>query len=85
MKKFDIEPKNAFKNYENYILKGIGIETEINFKSGCNAGMIGDQAFVKEMMVTRYTIKHKKIEWVELIAKVSEMHNISYEQLCMHA
>jgi REP-associated tyrosine transposase len=83
LKKFDLEATNAIKNYDKYILRGIGVETEYDFKSGCTAGMIGDQAFIEEIMVTRCAIKHKKIELTDLIAKVCEMHKISYEHLCM--
>lgn len=83
LKKFDIEPENAIKNYEKYILKGIGVETEFDFKFGCTAGIIGDQTFIEEVMVTRCAIKHKKIELIDLITKVCEMHSISYEQLCL--
>lgn len=82
LKKFDIEPKNAIRNFEKYILKGIGVETEFDFKSGCIAGMVGNQAFVEEIMVTTCTIKHKKIELTDLITKVCEIHNITQEQLC---
>ncbi len=83
LKKFDIEPKNVIRNYERYVLKGIGVETEFDFKSGCIAGMIGNRAFVEEIMVTTCAIKHKKIELTDLITKVCEIHNITHEQLCM--
>lgn len=83
LKKFDTEPKIAIRNLEKYILKGIGIETEFDFESGCISGMLGNQAFVEEILVTTGTIKHKKIELTDLIAKVCEIHNITQEQLCM--
>lgn len=34
-------------------------------------------------MVARCAVKYKKVELADLITKVCEMHNISYEQLCM--
>jgi putative transposase len=83
LKKFDNVPKLAIGSYEKYILKGIGVETEVDFTSGCIAGIIGDQEFVEEVMESSCPIKHKKIELTDLITKVCEMHGITYEQLCM--
>ena len=83
LKKFDIKPKDAIKHFEKYILKGIDVETEFDFKSGCIAGMVGNRAFVEEIMVTTCAIKHKKIELTELIKRICEIHNITQEQLCM--
>lgn len=68
-------------NIEPKIRLGIGVETEFDFKSGCIAGMVGNQAFVEEIMVTSSTIKHKKIELTDLIMIVCEIHNITQEQL----
>jgi REP element-mobilizing transposase RayT len=82
LKKFDIELKKAIKNFEKYILKGIGIETEFDFKSGGIEGIVGNREYVDEIMTT-CAIKHKKIELTDLIMKVCEIHNITQEQLCM--
>ena len=44
--KFDSEQKTAIQNLEKYILQGIGIETEFDFKTGCAKGILGDEDFM---------------------------------------
>jgi len=67
LKKFDIEPKNAIRNDEKYVLKGSGVETDFDFKSGCAGGMVANRAFVEQIMATKCAIKHKQIDLIDLI------------------
>src|SRR5438552_3112309 len=50
LQRFHHERTNAIANYEKYILKGIGLTTETDFKSGCSEGILGDKKFVDEVL-----------------------------------
>ncbi len=83
LKKFNFNGTNAVKNYESYVLQGIGVEAEFDFKSGCDAGIIGNQEFIEEIMITASLAKPQKIELADLVTKVCEINNITREQLTM--
>ena len=71
------DKKNAIRNYEKYVLKGIGIESELDFKTGCANGMLGDQVFIDDVLTMVQIRENRKIELPELIAKVCDLHNVS--------
>lgn len=83
LKKFHPERENGIRNYEKYVLQGIGVKTEFDFKSGCIAGMIGNQEFVDEMILGTSTSRQRKVELTDLVMKVCEMNNLTVEQLSM--
>ena len=83
LKKFSFEQNNAVKAYEKYVLQGIGIETELNFKSGHTNGMLGSQEFVEDVLDAVLSIPQPKIELIALVTRVCEMHYLTREQLCM--
>ena len=83
LKKFHHDKKNAIRNYEKYVLKGIGIESELDFKTGCANGMLGDQVFIDDVLTMVQLRENRKIELPELIAKVCDLHNITQDELCM--
>lgn len=81
LKTFDSNRNEAILIYEQFILKGIGIESELNFKSGCFKGILGNQEFVNEVLeITKET---QKIESTlnEIVAKVCERYKISETSL----
>ena len=83
LKKFHHDRKNAVKNYEKFVLKGIGIETEFDFKSGSFGGIVGETEFVDEvLMKANVKQRQKKIELSQLIAKICEMHDLTEKELC---
>lgn len=82
LKKFHLEKESALSNYEKYILKGIGVETEFDFKSGCENGMLGDSEFINETLTKTSLEIERKIELKDLITKVCQMHNLTPDELC---
>lgn len=83
LKKFHPEREAGVSNYEKYVLQGIGMKTEFDFKSGCISGMMGDSEFVDEILLRTDMSKPRKIELTKLVAKVCEMTNLTPEQLRM--
>lgn len=83
LEKFCPEKKYAVGNYEKYILQGIGIETEFDFKSGGITGLLGDKEFVDEVLIETGMKPKPKIELSQLIAKICEMSDITPHQLSM--
>ena len=67
--------------YEQYVLKGIGIETKIDFHSGCIDGMLVDKEFTNEVLTNICLTQRQNIELSVLITKVCEMHNLTQEEL----
>lgn len=82
LKKFHQEYESSIKNYEKYVLKGIGIETEFDFKSGSKEGIFGDMEFVEETLHRTQLKQKKKIELADLIAKICEMNGLTERELC---
>lgn len=79
--RFHPERESAISNYEKYVLKGIGIETEFDFKSGFVSGMLGKNEFVDEVL-RRANIKQRNmVELSDLIAKVCELHELTEAEL----
>jgi chromosomal replication initiation ATPase DnaA len=69
--------------YEKYILKGIDVETELNFKSGCFNGILSDEKFADDVIEKVNVTQKRKIELSELITKVCERYNLKEENLGM--
>jgi len=80
LEKFHHEREDAIKNYQKYVFKGIGIETEYDFKSGYTQGMLGNQEFIEEILVSAECSK-QKVELSDLIAKVCNYCNLNLEEL----
>jgi len=80
LEKFHHEREDAIKNYQKYVFKGIGIETEYDFKSGYTQGMLGNQEFIEEILVSAECSK-QKVELSDLIAKVCNSCNLNLEEL----
>lgn len=82
-KKFNFERENAVKNFEKYVLQGIGVETDSDFKFGHSEGILGNQDFIDDIMVKISKIQQRKIKLTNLAEKVCEINDITQEQLCM--
>ena len=80
LEKFHHEREDAIKNYQKYVFKGIGIKTEYDFKSGYTQGMLGNQEFIEEILVSAECSK-QKVELSDLIAKVCNSCNLNLEEL----
>lgn len=83
LQKFDHSIECAIKNFEKYVLQGIGVETGYDFKSGCISGMIGDEEFIEETLTNCLAKQQREVTLSDLIEKVCEINNLSQEQLCM--
>ena len=82
LQRFYQEGENAVANYERYILKGMGITEEVDFKIGCSEGMLGDKQFVDEVLTVVGSKQSRQIELHDLITKVCEQYNLTQEELC---
>ena len=69
LKKFNSERENAVKNFEKYVLQGIGVETDFDFKSGHSEGVLGNQDFIDDIMVKISKIQQRKIKLTDLASK----------------
>lgn len=78
--KFHHEREHAISNFKKFVLMGIGVETQFDFKSGCKRGVLGDTDFIDEVL-TRVNKPVRKIELSDLIAKVCELHEITEKEL----
>lgn len=76
LKNFGSSPNEAIPLYEKFILKGIGIESDLNFKWGCK-GILGNEEFVDEALKYAQDIKIQKITLEELVAKVCSRYDLT--------
>jgi chromosomal replication initiation ATPase DnaA len=60
----------------------MGITAEVDFKTGCREGMLGDKQFIEEVLTVVTSKKRRQIELHDLITKVCEQHNLTQEELC---
>lgn len=81
LKKFSETLQEAIDRYDKFLLKGIGVEPEINFDSGYQQGMLGDDKFVEEILAKIGLIQKKEVQLPELVAKVCEKYGITHEAL----
>ena len=82
LKKFGSTRNEAITNYESFLLKGIGIETKLNFKSGHSYGILGDEEFVEAVLETIEGSQKKEIKLPELVVKVCNRLDIPESALC---
>ena len=82
LKRFHHDPQVAIRNYEKYVMKGIGHESEVDFKVGCQEGVLGDDGFIDEIKTKVCVVQKQKIELLDLIAKICERYELTKEDLC---
>ena len=78
--KFHHEREDSIRNYQKYVFKGIGVETEYDFKSGYTQGMLGNKEFIEEVLVSAECCK-RKVELSDLVVKVCNSCNLNLEEL----
>jgi putative transposase len=79
--KFHPEKEHAINNCKKFVLMGIGVETQFDFKLGCKNGVLGDTDFIDKVLTGVHEKPVKKIELSDLIAKVCELHEITEKEL----
>jgi REP element-mobilizing transposase RayT len=73
---------DAKLNYEKYVLKGIGIETDFDFKAGCIYGILGDDEFIKSTALVLSENQNFKIDINDILLKVCELYSLSKSDIC---
>lgn len=82
LKKFGCTRNEALANYESFILKGIGIESELDFKSGYSDGILGDEIFVDEFLESVEEFQKREINLLELVSKLCKRFDLTETALC---
>lgn len=82
LKNFGSTRSEALSNYENYIFKGIGVESDLDFKSGCSEGILGDEIFVDKFLETVEGVQKREIKLSDLAAKLCQRFNLTEKALC---
>jgi chromosomal replication initiation ATPase DnaA len=81
LEKFHHRRDIALKHYEHFVLKGIGIETELDFKAGCSRGILGNEDLIDKILIKTSSKPKQKIKLPDLISKVCEMYGLNHEEL----
>ncbi len=82
LEKFDKTKEHAINYYEQYILKGVGVQLELDFKTGNIKGILGESEFVDEVLTIAHLEKPNQIEFKDLIKNVCEFYNLAESDLC---
>ncbi len=80
-KNFGKTPEKAMLNFESYVLQGIGIESEIDFKAGQGNGVLGDEEFIEKLLANLAIQKRRKVTLPELIEKICLHFNLTETDL----
>jgi REP element-mobilizing transposase RayT len=80
---FHPEKIHARENFRKYVLSGIGIETDYDFKNGCVDDVIGDREFVSEALSAKHIREKKNIELTEIIVHVCDLFNLPSKDFCI--
>jgi len=81
LNKFHSVRSDAISNFNKYVLKGIGIQTEYDFKSGLVNGMIGDEKFLNQVLPKANEKPKKIIDLAILINKICDQNNLTTEEI----
>ena len=83
--KFGHEVGVAIKQFQEYVLAGIGIDEEIDFEAGCSEGTLGDDDFVKSVRAHREPSSADStplLKLDDLLQSAVNMYGVSKESLC---
>jgi hypothetical protein len=75
----------AIKQFQEYVLAGIGIKEEIDFEAGCSEGMLGDDDFVgtvRSKMETGNTTCTPSVKLEDLLQSAFRLYGVTEESLC---
>jgi len=81
LNRFNPKKEHAKANFKKYVLNGIGIKTDYDFKIGMIEGMIGNEEFINNAKSIAKIKKGFKLELSQLINYICELYQISTEQL----
>lgn len=74
---FSKDSKEAVSNYDKYLNNGIVVEEELNFKSGFQNGILGDQEFIDEIERKTLISKGHKLTIPQLASRVCDHYCIN--------
>lgn len=80
LSKFHPDKEYAKANFNKYVLSGIGVETDYDFKSGLIEGIVGDKGFVDEALSIKAQRKQKNISLDTLISFVCSLFDLTIEE-----
>ena len=78
---FGVRREESVRNYEAFVLKGIGIEPEFDFKCGTADGILGDGEVIERFLLSTKKLQKHEILLSELVTHICERFNISEEAL----
>lgn len=81
LNRFNHIESEAKVDYENFILRGIGVEPPVNFKIGNSNGIIGDKEFIEDFLGCVKISPKREIQLFDLVTKICEYLNVSVETL----
>lgn len=76
LKNFGNNKKESLINYEKYVLEGIGIKSDLDFKVGHSEGILGDEKFIQSFFSNLNKINKTKITLDELSDKICHRFNL---------
>lgn len=79
--RFDHNHHQAIVNYEDYVLRGIGIESEIDFKSGFKDGILSNESFADKIVKKVGRTLLCKIELTDLVELVCNHYHMTIDEL----
>ena len=79
---FDDNRHEAIALYHEYILKGIGMQSNLDFKVGLQEGILGDEEFIDEIIENIDLMPKRKIELSDLVTKACERYHLTENDLC---
>jgi putative transposase len=78
---FGATHEQAVKNLDAYVLQGIGVESEIDFKVGVSDGILGGQAFIERMLARQLAPRKKKINLGQLVLEICNHFSVTQLEL----
>ncbi|MBP9841866.1 MAG: transposase [Simkaniaceae bacterium] len=76
LKNFSQFRNESINHYEDFILKGIGIEP-MDFKSGSSDGILGDEEFISDFLETVERPQPQKIQLSDIVMKICTQFKLS--------
>jgi putative transposase len=81
LKEFGDNQDEMLSNFEGFVLQGIGVKTEVDFKVGHSDGILGDPEFIESFLANLEKLKNQGMKLPELAAKLCARLNISEVEL----
>lgn len=84
--KFGDSVSEAIKQFQEYVLAGIGVEEEIDFEAGCVDGVLGDDDFIestKMPLEVDYDLRAPSVKLEDLLQSAFHLYEVTEESLRM--